>query len=109
MADAAAEAHTARTFEAAVVMATLWAAAVFAGTLLLLHAAGPGVPLDQVVLEVTSALGNVGLTTGITGPDLHWSGKLGLIVVMWMGRLEIVPVLVLVAALVMAARHRVAR
>ncbi len=109
MADAAVEAHTARTFEAAIVMAALWAAAVFAGTLLLLHAAGPGAPLDHVVLEVTSALGNVGLTTGITGPGLHWSGKLGLIVVMWMGRLEIVPVLVLVAALVMAARHRAAK
>jgi trk system potassium uptake protein TrkH len=109
MADAAAEAHTARTFEAVIVMAALWAAAVFAGTLLLLHAAGPGTALDHVVLEVTSALGNVGLTTGITGPGLHWSGKLGLIVVMWMGRLEIVPVLVLVAALVMASRHRAAR
>jgi len=108
MADAAAEAHSARIFEAAVIMAALWGVAVLAGTLLLLHAAGPGVALDHVVLEVTSALGNVGLTTGITGPELHWSGKLGLIVVMWMGRLEIVPVLVLVAALVMASRHRAA-
>ena len=55
---------------------------------------------------MNSALGNVGLTTGITDPGLHWSGKLGLIVIMWMGRLEIVPILVLVAALVMAYRHR---
>jgi len=106
MADAAEEAHRARIFEAAVIMAALWGVAVLAGTLLLLHAAGPGVALDHVVLEATSALGNVGLTTGITDPALHWSGKLGLIVVMWMGRLEIVPVLVLVAALIMAARHR---
>jgi trk system potassium uptake protein TrkH len=108
MADADAEAHAARIFEASVIMAALWGLAVLAGTLLLLHAADPGVALDHVVLEITSALGNVGLTTGITGPGLHWSGKLGLIVVMWLGRLEIVPILVLVAALIMASRHRAA-
>ena len=49
---------------------------------------------------MTSALGNVGLSSGITSPELHWSGKLGLIVLMWAGRLEIVPVLVLFAALI---------
>ena len=45
----------------------------------------------------------------IAGPGQHWSGKLGLIVVMWMGRREIVPILVLLAALIMASHHRAAR
>ena len=106
MADAAAERHAVRTLEAAVIMAVLWLVTIFAGTVLLLHAAGPRVALDHVVLEATSALGNVGLSTGIAGPELHWTGKLGLIVMMWMGRLEIVPVLVLLTALMMTLRKR---
>jgi trk system potassium uptake protein TrkH len=106
MADSAAEHHAVRMLEAAAIMAVLWLMTIFAGTLLLLHAAGPEVALDHVVLEATSALSNVGLTTGITGPELHWTGKLGLIVMMWMGRLEIVPVLVLLTALMMTLRQR---
>lgn len=85
--------------EAAVVIAVLWVIAIFAGTTALLHLAGENVPLNAVIFEATSALGNVGLSAGVTGPDLHWGGKLSLIVLMWMGRLEIVPVLVLVSAL----------
>lgn len=100
------ETHAVRTLEAATVMAVLWATVILAGTLLLLHAVGPGADLDDVILEVSSALSNVGLTSGITGPELHWSGRLGLILIMWMGRLEIVPVLVLLAALFVVSRER---
>jgi trk system potassium uptake protein TrkH len=64
------------------------------------------VPLNHVLVEVSSATGNVGLTSGITGPDLHWSGKISLIVLMWAGRLEIIPILVCVAALLVGIRHR---
>ena len=48
-----------------------------------------------MLFDVTSALGSVGLSTGIVGPDLHPLGRLTLIVLMWMGRLEIMAVLVL--------------
>lgn len=51
--------------------------------------------LSDIVFEITSALGAAGLSTGITGPSLHWLGKYLLILLMWMGRLEIVPVLLL--------------
>jgi trk system potassium uptake protein TrkH len=105
MADAEAEAHAARTLESAAIMAVLWALAIFAGTVLLLHAVGPDAALHHVLLDATSALGNVGLSTGVADPALHWTGKAGLIVIMWMGRLEIVPVLVLITALLMALRH----
>jgi trk system potassium uptake protein TrkH len=70
------------------------------GVLALLHVVGESVPLSAIVFEITSALGNVGLSTEISHPDLHWAGKLILIIVMWLGRLEILPVLVLVASLV---------
>ena len=42
-------------------------------------------------------VGGVGLSTGITHPDLPWLGKLTLICLMWMGRLEIIPVLLLLS------------
>jgi len=101
------EVHAVRTLEAAMVMLALWMASLFLGSLLLLHSVPPVVPLEHVIFEVASALGNVGLSTGIAGPELHWSGKLYLIVAMWVGRLEIVPVLVLIAALI--AQRRAAR
>jgi trk system potassium uptake protein TrkH len=56
--------------------------------------------LNDVIFEAASALGSVGLSTGISEPDLHWVGKLILILFMWMGRLEIIPVLVLFSSLV---------
>lgn len=51
-------------------------------------------PLDSL-FDVVSALGTVGLSTGVTGPDLHPLLKVVLCVDMLMGRLEIVAVLVL--------------
>jgi len=106
MADADEERHAARMLEAAAIMALLWLVAVLVGAVALSHAVGPEIPLDHVLVEVSSATGNVGLTTGITGPGLHWSGKLTLIVLMWVGRLETIPVLVCLAALFVGLRHR---
>ncbi len=93
-----AERRARRSMEAAMVLGALWVAGIVTGTFALLHVAGPEYGLSEVLLEVTSALGNVGLSAGITGPGLHWSGKLILMVIMWMGRLEIIPVLVFFAS-----------
>jgi trk system potassium uptake protein TrkH len=43
-------------------------------------------PFLSLLFEVASALGTVGLSTGIT-PDLHWASKLCLIIVMFIGRM----------------------
>lgn len=94
-----------RLLEAAAVMLALWLMVVLAGTVLLLHATETRHGFERVLFEVVSALGNVGLSAGVTSADLHWIGKFGMIVIMWMGRLEIVPVLVLVAALIVGLRH----
>ena len=53
-------------------------------------------PLDAL-FEVASATGTVGLSSGITGPALAPSLKLLLCLDMLLGRLEILPVLVLLA------------
>jgi len=59
----------------------------------------PDVTLGDSIFEVCSAQGNVGLTTGIT--DLHMSpiAKTMLIFNMWIGRLEIIPIIVLLKSM----------
>ena len=47
------------------------------------------------LFEVSSALGNVGLSVGLTGSDMPTDLKIILIIEMWIGRLEIFPVLML--------------
>jgi trk system potassium uptake protein TrkH len=51
-------------------------------------------PLDAL-FEVTSAVGTVGLSTGITGPDLEWPLKVVLCIDMLLGRLEALALLVI--------------
>jgi trk system potassium uptake protein TrkH len=50
------------------------------------------------LFEVASAEGNVGLSVGITNTGMHAYEKVVLIIEMWVGRLEIFPVLTLLAA-----------
>lgn len=54
-----------------------------------------GVPAWDALFECASALGTVGLSAGASSPDLPVWGKLILIMNMWAGRMEIVPLLVL--------------
>jgi trk system potassium uptake protein TrkH len=51
-------------------------------------------PIDAL-FESASALGTVGLSSGITNAELSTWGKLVLCLQMWAGRLEVLPVLVL--------------
>jgi trk system potassium uptake protein len=91
------ELEATRTIQAAAVTAVLWGVAIAVGVFILLHVNSAS--LSDVLFEVVSALGNVGLSVSITDPELHWLGKLTLIVLMWMGRLEITPVLILFTVL----------
>lgn len=51
------------------------------------------------IFEVVSAQGNVGLSCGITSLTMPLLGKIMLIFNMWVGRLEIIPVLILLRAI----------
>ena len=55
-----------------------------------------GESVADSLFEVASALGNVGLSVGLTGPDMPVHEKLVLIIEMWIGRLEIFPVLMMI-------------
>jgi len=54
-----------------------------------------GFDIKTSLFESASALGTVGLSAGISSPDLELGGKLLLAFDMWAGRLEILPLLVL--------------
>ncbi len=50
----------------------------------------------DIIFEVVSAASNVGITTGFVNPGMSPAAKWLFILVMWAGRLEIVPVIVLI-------------
>ncbi|MFB6108364.1 MAG: TrkH family potassium uptake protein [Haloplanus sp.] len=92
------ETEAAHEFEEAAIIAFLWVVFLLVGVFVLLAVlpSGPsGYSLANVLFEVSSAQGNVGLSTGITGAAMSPIIKLMLTFNMWIGRLEIIPVLVL--------------
>lgn len=86
-----------RWIESAAVLLLLWLGAIAVGVLLLIHRVPNEYDLSDIFLETASALGSAGLSTGITSPQASWDVKLILMALMWMGRLEIIPVLLLLS------------
>lgn len=78
----------------------LWIIFLFLGIIVMLHLVSADYGLSDVILEVASAQGNVGLSTGITGPDMSPFAKIMLIFNMWIGRLEIIPIMMLFRSLI---------
>lgn len=58
-----------------------------------------GASAADALFEVASAQGNVGLSIGRTGATMAISERITLIIVMWAGRLEIFPILVLITSI----------
>lgn len=80
----------------ATLISFLWIIFLVAGVIVLSHVVAPGTDLSKVFFEVCSAQGNVGVTAGITSPTMHTLGKIMLILNMWVGRLEIIPMVLLI-------------
>ncbi|MFB6072039.1 MAG: TrkH family potassium uptake protein [Halobacterium sp.] len=91
--------EAAQEFEEAAIIAFLWAAFLVVGGFVLLVTVPSKWTMADAVFEVASAQGNVGLSTGITGPGMPTASKVMFLFNMWIGRLEIIPVLVLLRSL----------
>lgn len=81
--------------EDATALAFLWMLVIFVSIFGLMRVVPAEYSISDVFFETASALGAAGISVGITGPSLHWFGKTLIILLMWMGRLEIFPVLLL--------------
>jgi len=88
-----------REFTEAAVVFLFWIAFLGIGVAVLLSVLSPAHPLEYVIFDVMSAQSNVGLDSGITGPDMPAIAKGMLIINMWVGRLEIIPVAVLLGSI----------
>ncbi len=80
-------------FSEAAIVSMLWIILLITGSVLLVNVT-PGFGYADALFEVASAQGNVGLSTGIVGPSMSPFGEGMLVLNMWIGRLEIIPVLV---------------
>ncbi|NLV10054.1 TrkH family potassium uptake protein [Halomicrobium mukohataei] len=89
-----------REFTEATVVFVLWITFLAIGVAVLLRVLSPAHPLEYVIFDVMSAQSNVGLDSGITGPTMPEPAKAMLIVNMWVGRLEIIPIAVLLGSVV---------
>ena len=74
------------------------AAAVALGVIAILALTPGEAPLEDVLLDATAALSTAGLSTGFVGPDLPSGTLLAFSALMWLGRLEVLAVLVTVLA-----------
>jgi trk system potassium uptake protein TrkH len=84
-----------REFSEAAIVSLLWLGLLVAASLLMVNLAPAEFSYADALFEVASAQGNVGLSTGIVGPTMDPRLEGMLVLNMWVGRLEIIPVLVL--------------
>ena len=87
-----------REFGEAAIVTLLWVVALVVASVVLVNVVGPEFGYADALFEVASAQGNVGLSSGITGPSMSPVAEAMFLFNMWIGRLEIIPVLVFVRA-----------
>ncbi|WP_311171303.1 TrkH family potassium uptake protein [Halobellus ordinarius] len=88
-----------REFSEAAIVTILWLVVLVASSLVLVNLVGADFGYADALFEVASAQGNVGLSTGITGPTMPPVAEAMFLLNMWIGRLEIIPILVFARAL----------
>lgn len=62
--------------------------------------------MADAIFESASAQGTVGLSSGITDPSMHPILEMVYIIQMWAGRLEVIPVLVLLRVAIYGMKKR---
>jgi len=81
---------------------------IFSATILTLHLYITSFHLEEVVFELVSALSNAGLSVGFISPASPVVIKWLFILLMWLGRLEIVPVIIIAMGMFKAIQNDLA-
>ncbi|WP_292392671.1 TrkH family potassium uptake protein [Methanoculleus sp. UBA303] len=68
---------------------------IFVATVLAMHLQPTSFDSSNVIFEIVSAMCNNGMTAGFVSPDMADPAKVLFILIMWIGRLEIIPVIML--------------
>ncbi|SEW24560.1 potassium transporter TrkG [Halobacterium jilantaiense] len=89
-----------REFSEAAIVSLLWVVVLVATSVVLVNLTGAEFGYADALFEVASAQGNVGLSSGITGPSMSPIAEAMFTLNMWIGRLEIIPVLVFARAVI---------
>ncbi|RBI59714.1 TrkH family potassium uptake protein [halophilic archaeon] len=87
-------------FTTATVFSILYVIVLIASVLIIFQFMGQQYTLADAIFESASAQGNVGLSSGMTHPAMSPIVEMMLLVQMWIGRLEIIPLLVFFRALI---------
>ncbi|HUT38844.1 MAG TPA: TrkH family potassium uptake protein [Methanoregula sp.] len=82
------------------VVIILYVITIFLSTIIVMHLYITTFAINEVVFELVSALSNVGLTVGFITAASPLSIKWIFILLMWLGRLEIVPVIILAMGII---------
>ena len=82
----------------AAIISFMWLIMLSIGVMILM-VLYPNETLGNIFFEISSAQGNVGLSIGLTSMNMFPIAKIILILCMWIGRLEIIPVIVLLKSI----------
>jgi trk system potassium uptake protein TrkH len=78
----------------------LYILTAFIASVVIMHADPSSFDTSKVLFEIVSGMCNNGISTGFVNPDMSFVSKFAFILVMWIGRLEIMPVIVLFTGLI---------
>ncbi|WP_292426818.1 TrkH family potassium uptake protein [Methanoregula sp.] len=92
---ATAELETAKTM----LVIILSVIVIFVATIVVMQFHLTTYPITDVLFDITSAFSTCGISSGYVSADMPFVSKWVFIVVMWVGRLEVIPVVVLFMAL----------
>jgi trk system potassium uptake protein TrkH len=90
----------------AAVFSFLFLIIILSGTFITYFFMPDGFSFADALFESTAAQSTAGLSTGITEPNMHPAIEATYIFQMWVGRLEIIPVIALIRALVIGTGYR---
>ncbi|MEA2034119.1 MAG: TrkH family potassium uptake protein [Euryarchaeota archaeon] len=73
---------------------------IYIAAIVVMHLESGTWETSHVLFEIVSAICNNGISTGFVSPDMTPLSKIVFIMIMWVGRLEVVPVIVLFMGLI---------